>query len=218
MSGEAAVLVPKAPAFEVYQCPVKAKHAETGRAVPSWTFRVDGQESLHFAPTEHACRRVVGRLQQGRSAEAFGDTVTAMVGDAAVLPTKGGRAKVERAAGEVTTETVTTRSGRTKVKERRPGFVAVLDGQPIATTTSEADARAYAAVEAFRTRGKLNPGKWADAEKAFREQFKKDVKVHQVGRRVVAKDADGLLYLTRFDAKTGDWRFKPLAEAGGESK
>lgn len=203
---------PKPPAFEVYQDPAKAKHAETGRAVPSWTFRVDGQESLHFAPTEAACRRVVGRLQQGRSAEAFGDRVTAVVGDRAVLPVKGGRGHVERAAGEVVVETVTTKSGRTKPRETRPGFVYVLDGGEGVAAPSEAEARALCAIEAFRTRGKLNPDRWAEAEAAFREQHKKDVKVHQVGRRVVAKDADGLLWLTRFDAKAGDWRFKVLGK------
>lgn len=181
------------PEFKVYQDAKKA-----ARGLPSYSFTLDGAESLYWCPTEHAANRVIGRLRLGRSGEAFGGAGVATAGaTTAAALTRGhkrpGRGKVVK-AGEVTVETVTTKSGRVKPREKRPGFLFELDGKADESlvVASEAEAKAMCAVAAFKTRGKL--GRFAEAEAAFRDKTGKACKVHLVGRKVVAKDEDGGLW------------------------
>lgn len=211
---EPILTAPPPPALEVVHDPAREKATRGHKA---YTIKVGGQESLMWFPTVHAAQRCAGRLLLGRSLEAFGGSGVATAAGVAVGVTaagrgRAGRGKVERSHREVAVSTAETKSGKAKPRETRPGFVFVLDGREGVHAPSEAEARALCAVEAFRTRGRLNPARHAEAEKAFREQKKKDCKVHQVGRRVVAKDDSGLLWLARFDAEAGEWRFKMIGQ------
>ncbi len=197
--------------IKVYQ---DAKKAERG--LPSYSFTIDGAESLYWCRTEHAAKRVVDRLQLGRSGEAFGaaGVVSAGASTAAALTRghkKPARGKVVR-AGEVTVETVTTKSGRTKPREKRPGFLFELDGRADEglVVASEAEAKKLCAVAAFKTRGKL--GRFAEAEAAFKDAYGKACKVHLVGRKVVAKDQDGGLWAVGLQDGEAP-RFKCVAPA-----
>lgn len=218
---EATKVETKMPVVEVYQDQDLKRLAEGDeaadvepRAVPSWTFRIDGQESMLRCPTKYAAERVVDRLRRGMSRAVNGGSGVTSSG--AVAGSQGAaklvRGKVEP-AGEVTTETVTTKSGRKKPREKRPGFLYVLDGaeQPVKVPT-ETEAKTLLAFHAFRTRGKLNPA-WAGAAQAsFRDQHKKDCRVHQVGRRLFAKDEVGLLWSVYRDDQAGDYKFKLLGK------
>lgn len=180
------------PEIKVYQDQDKAT-----RGIVSWSFTVDGIESLYWSPTEHAIRRVISRLSAGRSMEAFGGTgLVAAAGATVAAATRGarkrGRGNIVR-AGDVVTETVEMKSGRQKVREKRPGFVYELDGKAHEIPfTSDTDAKGACAWAAFKTRGRL--GRFAEAEAAFKELFGQECKVHLFGRKVVAKAADGSLW------------------------
>jgi hypothetical protein len=168
------------------------QRATASRGRKGWTFTVDGALSLYWAPSEHAIRRVASRLLAGRSGEAFGGA--GLITPGAVTVTSRGHDRPPRGkvlqAGEVTVETVTTKSGREKPREKRPVFVFELDGrEPTATFASLAEAKVACATAAFMTRGRL--GRFAEAEAAFKDQFGKVCKVHLLGRKIVAKDEAG---------------------------
>lgn len=168
-----------------------------------YTFTIDGAPSGYWCPTAAAALRVIGRLGAGRSGEAFGGAGVVTPG-ASTVRTPGHdrppRGRVVR-AGEVTTETVTLKSGRVKAREKRPGYLYELDGKACEgkVVTSEAQARGLCAVHAFATRGRL--GRFAEAEAAFRDAYGKDCKVQVLDlpgsalhQKIVAKDADGGLW------------------------
>lgn len=189
------------PDVKVYQDSDKA-----AKGLASWTFTIDGQESLYWCPHEAAVNRVIDRLNKGRSGEAFDGAGTVNLAKAATAAVKNhrrGRGKVEKAADEAVVKTVTTKSGKTKVRETRPGFVYTLDGKAHEKPfTSELDARAACAWEAFKTRGKL--GRFAEAEAAFKELTGKKGKCHLLGRKVALKDQDGALW------SVGIWPDQPI--------
>lgn len=197
--------------FQVYQDPSREK-----RGVPSWSFKLDGQPAMYWSPTRAAAERVIARLLEGRSREAFGGMGAVVLGTEEAARVKGtpgqapGRAKIHR--GEhVVTRKEKMKSGREKVREVQPGFKLELDGKLLGEeVATEAAAKATLAVEAFKTRGRL--GKLPAAEEEFRRRFQKDCKAHQVGRRIFLKDEDGGLWLfvEDLDAQDGKYRYKQL--------
>lgn len=186
-----------------------AARAEGSRGRKSFTLLIDGQPSLYWCPTRRAAERVKERLERGRSGEAFGGNgVAATSTEKVTTSAKGhaldGRGKVI-CVGERTVETVVTKSGREKPREKRPAFSFELDGKHHESIVagSEEQAKALCAVAAFTTRGKL--GKFALAEAAFKDQTGLDCKVQaapELGGKVVAKDSKGGLWLVGF--KDGD--------------
>lgn len=208
------LLVPKAPVLKVVHDPEREKAT---RGMKSYTITIDGVPSLMWFQTEYAALRSISRLQLGRSGEAFGasgvaGTSAQSVAAAAKGKREAGRGRVEKSAEEVVTSTAKTKSGKDKVKETQPGYVYTLDGGDPVHVLTEKDAKALCAISAFQTRGKLNPKKHKEAEFAFREQHDKDCKVHQVGTNIVAKDEDGLLWISSFNKQSGDWQFKMIGK------
>ena len=198
--------------INIYQDAAKAE-----RKIPSYTFTVNGQESLYWCPNEYAVQRVINRLKLGRCGEAFGAAGVVSAGaDTALALTKGhnkksGRGKVV-AAGEVTTETVTMKSGRVKTREKKPGYLYELDGKARENKifTSETEAKAACAVEAFMSRGKLN--RFAEAEATFLDKYGKKCKVQLLGRKIIAKDEDGGLWAVGLVQGEDPW-FKSIVPA-----
>lgn len=196
-----------------------------------WTFTVDGQPSLYYSPNEHGIRRVVERLRQGRSREAFGGSGVVVDGAGVVqavahLPSAIGSAGAEAQAtkqgrGCVTCEDgpvamAATRANPKKVKPRggnaRKVFRATVDGKCLGKTfASEAEAKAACAIACFMTRGKL--GKLAETAAAFEAQLgrKATVAVCPERHAVVCRDEAGVEYAfgvepggaIRFKAKEG---------------
>src|SRR5262245_39354278 len=108
---DAEPVLARVPKFEIYQDPARAP-----RVLQSWSFRVDGHESLMWFASEAAAKRYTTRLLAGRSNEAFGDPFakvrppTVVAGDQTIEPASPkARGKVEP-GGEVTTETVEMKS------------------------------------------------------------------------------------------------------------
>lgn len=199
------------PKVEIYQDTVKAE-----RGLASWSFRIDGQESLYWSPTEYAARRVVTRLLAGRSGEAFGGGGVAgavAVSYAGKNGDRKARAKVFQ-HGEMTTGVKITKSGKEKPVEKRPAFKFEIDGKVYEDfmAITESEARIACAVESFKTRGKLNPNLHKRAEEEFEERFKKKCKVHQVERKIIAKCEDQSLYLVGFEPD-GEIKFKMIRPA-----
>jgi hypothetical protein len=194
--------------FEVHEFPEK-------HPTRRFTFTVDGLPSGMWFPTRHAADRCVLRLKLGRSGEAFGGAgltaAGASVGYAALDGNdRQARAKVE-VGGEVTTETVEAKSGRTKPREKRPGYVVTLDGLAYEGGTNEQEAKGLAAVQAFLTRGKF--GLKEEACEAFKDAFGKCCRVHHFGHKLVAKDEDGGLWWVGVNLKaalTKKYTFKPV--------
>ena len=179
----------------------------SSRGMKAFTFTIGGQSSGYWARTKAAIERVVTRLKLGRSGEAWGGAGVVTVGDKEVATAnsrghdKPARGKIVK-AGEVTTSTVTTKSGKEKIRETRPGFIYELDGKASdKIVTSETEARQLCATHAFMTRNKL--GRFAEAEAHFKDQFGKTCKIHCVpefGHKVIAKDQDGGLWSVGFKA------------------
>lgn len=192
---------------------------ESVHRLKRFTFTVDGHPSLYFSSTKRNIERVIDRLKLGRSSEAFGGAGTATFARSPILvkyasltgEDKPARGKVI-AGGEVTTETVETKSGRTKPREKRPSFLFELDGKVYdGNHTSEAEARGACAIAAFMTRGKL--GLKDEARAAFKDERGKDCKIHLVAGKLVAKDTDGKLWwvgVTLGAPLTRKYRFKAV--------
>lgn len=184
-----------------------------------FTFTLGGLPSGMWFPTRYAADRCLNRLRAGRSAEAFGGAGATNGGVGIQYASLDGsdkpaRAKIVR-GDEVTVETVTTKSGRTKPREKRPGFVVELDGKAFEGGTDEAAARGLAAVQAFVTRGKF--GLKEEAASSFKDLTGKDCKVHHFGHKIVLKDQDGGLWWVGINLKaplTKKYTFKPVAGAG----
>lgn len=188
----------------------------------SWTILINDAPTLYWCPTHFAAQRVATRLRQGRSGEAFGGAgIVQPIGVTAT--TRGhsstGRGKVV-SAGESTIETIETKSGRTKPKEKRPAWIFELDGKANESMkfASEQEARSYCAAAAFVTRGIL--GRFNEAEKAFEDNFGKKCKVQVLDLpgsalhgKIVAKDADGGLWHVGFRASGGAVKFVQVVPA-----
>ena len=177
---------------EIYQDKDRAK-----AGVQSWTFSVDGQPSGMWCPTEYAAHRVVTRLEQGRSGEAFGRSV-AVAGDrdvrvAEALPKARGRVVEVPKKGK---EKVALGSGKEKEREAKPSYKYVLDGKESADEyPTEAAAREACAFAAFMTRGKL--GRLAEVEEAVKADCGEDCKAAYDGKAVTVKTKSGKVYVAR---------------------
>jgi hypothetical protein len=181
-----------------------AGRAERSRGRKSWTFTVDGEPSLAWCPTKAAAERIVNRLRLGRSGEAFGGAGVASAGPQMATALSRGHDKPARAkviqVGEVTTEEVVAKSGKVKPRQKRPAFSFELDGKHREEfkTTSEAEAKAACAVEAFMTRGKRR--RLAEAEAAFKELHGLNCKVQtapELSGKFVAKDEKGGIWAVK---------------------
>ena len=167
------------------------------RGLPSYTFLIDGRPSLAWCANERAVQRKIDRLRAGRS-DVFGGPV--LMVDGKPVARVGGqkiRAKIVPSEGEVTTEMVTTKSGKQKPREKRPGFDYELDGRryPV-KVSSESEARELAAVHGFLTRGKV--GRAMDAAKLVGERFgAKGCRVFLCARRhkLMVRDESGAEYV-----------------------
>ena len=199
-----------------------AARAASSGGRKAWTVLVDGAPSLYWCPSEHAARRVASRLRAGRSGEAFGGA--GLVLPAGVLATSRGHPAKARgkvvSAGEAVVETVTTKSGRVKPREKRPAFVFELDGKcdERRKFASEQEAKAACACAAFASRGRL--GRFAEAEAAFLDAFGKKCKVQVLDLpgsalhgKVVAKDEGGGLWHVGFRSGGGAVKFVQVVGA-----
>lgn len=201
------------PDIQVVHDLAREKSSEGRKA---YTLTIDGQPTMYWCPTEYAAKRVAQLLLEGRSGEAFGGAGIVTPGNVVVISRghdKSGRGKVV-SAGDVTTETVITKSGRTKVREKRPGFLYELDGKAHENkvVATEQEAKTLCAIHAFCTRGKL--GRFEEAEKTFRDQYGKGCKVHVINlpgsalhRKLVAKDDDGGLWHVGMRPEGGPIKF-----------
>lgn len=188
--------------IEVYQDADKAS-----RGTQSWTFRVDGQASGLWCPTEHAARRVVSRLLAGRSREAFGGAVIATAGGTVVaMRSQPARACVECVETPVA-EMRKLGSGKSKPAVAQSSWRATVDGKEVGVFGSEPEARAACALRAFMTRGKL--GRLKEAEEAFRQIHGKTGSCHYDGKSVVLVSESGDRYAVKLAADEPP-AFKPL--------
>lgn len=180
------------PDIKIYQDEQKAKQADQG--VPSWTFSVDGQASGYWCTSEYVVKRVVGRLNQGKSREAFGGGLVAQHNPATSQlqisqNTSSGRGKVFQQEGKPQQQTVTLKGGQ-KLREVPQPWQYELDGVVSEQTyKSEREARVACAWHAFMTRGKL--GRLKEAEEAFEQQHGCKATVTYDGKSVLATKDDG---------------------------
>jgi len=202
--------------IEIYQDTSRA--AMTDRAVPSWSFRIDGIESGFWSPTRYAVERCISRLKEGRSREAFGDKVDVFsngvkVAEARTGPGQG-RAKVTQFQPNVQQSTRKMKSGREKPPVNRPMFRAELDGEHIGDYATEKEARAACAFKAFMTRGKA---KLHDQQVETAQGKRLTVKYTGKGLRAV--DNDGNEYAVGFRSD-GRHVIKPILppESEGQTK
>lgn len=208
---------------------------EQSRGRKAFTFTVDGVPSLLWfpnaldeeghpgRPADYFVQRTIRRLQEGRSAEAFGDAGPAIAVVGAVQVAQSVSRSPRKARGKVVTKEVPERAEavtdmRGKPREPRPTYTYELDGKPSDRTyATEKEAAAACAIAAFMTRGKL--GRIPDAQAALEEQFPDCVcevyacpTQHKVCARVDDED-----YAVGFEAD-GTFRFKKVAGEGTESE
>lgn len=175
--------------IEIYQ----DKEREAKGITQCWSFRVDGAESGFWSPNRYAIERCISRLKEGRSSEAFGDTVNVMANGVKVAEAKmgasKGRAKVTCHTPMASTATRKTKSGKEKPAINRPVYRAELDGEHIGDFPTEKEARAACAIKAFMTRGKASlHGKTVQTEAG------KTLQVTYTGKGLRAVDKEGNEY------------------------
>lgn len=180
-----------------------------------FTFTVDGIPSLYWCPTRHAVERVVTRLKLGRSGEAFGGAGVTTGGVRVGYASPSGEDKKARAkvmeGDEIVTEIVTMKSGTTKPREKRQGYIFELDKKIYEGTASEQETKTLCAVAAFMTRGRMGVNE--EAQAAFKDLTGMDCKIHMFAAKLVAKDQDGGLWFVGVNLNaplTRKYTFKPI--------
>lgn len=196
-----------------------AERAEATRGRKAFTFTVDGVPSLMWfpdassedhpgRPADYFVQRAIGRLNAGRSTEAFGGPVAVASAGEVRAASQPARGRVEQ-LGQPTEATIDIRG---KPQSGRPRFTYTLDGKPSEDSyATEAEARAACAVAAFMTRGKL--GKIQAAHSALQEEYPgAECAVYVCDKRhKVCATVDGEEYHVGFEPD-GTFKFKKLVE------
>lgn len=180
---------------------------DDGKTFNPWTFSVDGQNSGMWCPNEHAARRIVNRLLQGKSREAFGGAVAVSAGAGVSAQNQGGRGKVYQSEEKIEPKIRKLGSGKEKTASTKTVWVAEVDGKEVGKYENERDARVACAVKAFMSRGKL--GRLKEAEEKFKELHGKAATVTYDGKTVKAVTKSGEEYAVGLTPGREPY-FKPL--------
>lgn len=201
--------------IDIYEDKVKKELAtKTGRAIQTWSFRVDlfdngsWLESGRWSFKKEHVERIISRLKEGRSSEAFGDVVDVLSNGVKIAEARTGpgvgRAKVTSFTPNSQASMRTTKGGREKPAVVRDMYRAEVDGEVIGEYASQREARTMCAFKAFLTSGKAK----LHGQTLETPQGKK-ISITYTGKGLKAVDEKGNHYAVGF-RKDGKHIIKPI--------